>query len=70
MEGRVEVFSTTSYNTSGVWGIVCDDLWGKEEAQVVCKQLNVNSTIGLFSCVEHALTLMLNLAKYVYCTKT
>ena len=50
MEGRVEVFSTTIYNTSGVWGIVCDDLWGKEEAQVVCKQLNVNSSIGLFLC--------------------
>jgi hypothetical protein len=32
-EGRVE------YCNKGVWGTFCDDLWGVQEAKVMCRQL-------------------------------
>lgn len=37
--GRVEIFR------DGIWGTICDDKWGMQEAAVVCRQMNCGSAL-------------------------
>ncbi|XP_019947587.2 scavenger receptor cysteine-rich type 1 protein M130-like isoform X1 [Paralichthys olivaceus] len=39
--GRVEVYH------DAVWGTVCDDKWGIQEASVVCREMNCGNSLGV-----------------------
>ena len=39
-EGTVEVYFR------GEWGSICDDLWGIEDAKVVCRQLHLGEAVS------------------------
>ena len=55
-EGRVEVFlAGGKTKIGGEWGTVCDDSWGRSEAEVVCKQLGFwDPNIGQSTAAIHA----------------
>lgn len=41
-EGRVEVF----FNNT--WGTVCDDYWGNDDADVLCRQMGYTDSLGAY----------------------
>ena len=46
-EGRVEILY------DGVWGPICDDYWGQEESDVMCRMLGFPGAIEHYCCAYH-----------------
>jgi len=42
-EGTVEICM------GGVWGSVCDDSWGRDDAAVVCQQLGFQGAVRFYA---------------------
>ncbi len=44
MTGRVEICN------NNIWGTVCDNFWGRADAEVVCRQLGFPH-YGMLACI-------------------
>ncbi|XP_072170578.1 scavenger receptor cysteine-rich domain-containing protein DMBT1-like [Diadema setosum] len=63
-QGRVEIYYY------GQWGTVCDDWWGIEEANVVCRMLGFDGASNYSCCAEYGPGSGPILLDDVYCTGT